>query len=189
MTAWVRICLKELSKMRSKIMISECYDLFWDFNYSLCRHTWKFENVVEYLYVINLQCTCFLLCITSRRFLGSLILILVYKFTLCGKCRILDNDLNQSVAELQPEEKKKKKKKKRTNDEKDMNMEKPILSKDIKNGSAMDTENSSAEGQLSQVSTLPNGLVIQELETGKPNGKVAASGKKVSPLESVLLVK
>ncbi|KAJ4718953.1 Peptidylprolyl isomerase [Melia azedarach] len=94
--------------------------------------------------------------------------------------KILDNDLNQSVAELQPEEKKKKKKKKRTNDEKDMNMEKPILSKDIKNGSAMDTENSSAEGQLSQVSTLPNGLVIQELETGKPNGKVAASGKKIS---------
>lgn len=34
----------------------------------------------------------------------------------------------------------------------------------------------------SQVQTLSNGLMIEVLEMGKPDSKVAAFGKKVSPL-------
>lgn len=64
-------------------------------------------------------------------------------------------------------------------------METPPLLMDPMSGSVMVTDNSSAEGKLSQVRTLPNGLVIQELGTGKPDGKVAAPGKKASSLESM----
>ncbi|KAH9781124.1 peptidyl-prolyl cis-trans isomerase FKBP43 [Citrus sinensis] len=92
------------------------------------------------------------------------------------------NDVDQSVAELQPEKKKKKKKRRTEEDGKDSNMETHPLSMDAMSGSVMVTENSSAEGKLSQLRTLPNGLVIQNLGTGKPDGKVAAPGKKISVL-------
>ncbi|KAL9432511.1 hypothetical protein AB3S75_027529 [Citrus x aurantiifolia] len=92
------------------------------------------------------------------------------------------NDVDQSVAELQPEKKKKKKKRRTEEDGKDSNMETYPLSMDAMSGSVMVTENSSAEGKLSQLRTLPNGLVIQNLGTGKPDGKVAAPGKKISVL-------
>ncbi|KAI7726064.1 hypothetical protein M8C21_009683 [Ambrosia artemisiifolia] len=42
------------------------------------------------------------------------------------------------------------------------------------------TGSSSAEAKPSQVRTFPNGLVIEELQMGKPNGKRATPGKKVS---------
>lgn len=64
-------------------------------------------------------------------------------------------------------------------------METHPLSMDAMSGSVMVTENSSAEGKLSLLRTLPNGLVIQKLGTGKPDGKVAAPGKKASSLEPV----
>ncbi|KAL9437779.1 hypothetical protein AB3S75_023615 [Citrus x aurantiifolia] len=92
------------------------------------------------------------------------------------------NDVDQSVAELQPEKKKKKKKRRTEEDGKDSNMETHPLSMDAMSGSVMVTENSSAEGKLSELRTLPNGLVIQKLGTGKPDGKVAAPGKKISVL-------
>ncbi|ESR54735.1 peptidyl-prolyl cis-trans isomerase FKBP43 [Citrus sinensis] len=92
------------------------------------------------------------------------------------------NDVDQSVAELQPEKKKKKKKRRTEEDGKDSNMETHPLSMDAMSGSVMVTENSSAEGKLSLLRTLPNGLVIQKLGTGKPDGKVAAPGKKISVL-------
>lgn len=40
-------------------------------------------------------------------------------------------------------------------------------------------EHNSADVKPSEVKTLPNGLVIQELEKGIEDGKIAASGKKV----------
>ncbi|KAK9199889.1 hypothetical protein WN944_015082 [Citrus x changshan-huyou] len=83
------------------------------------------------------------------------------------------NDVDQSVAELQPEKKKKKKKRRTEEDGKDSNMETHPLSMDAMSGSVMVTENSSAEGKLSQLRTLPNGLVIQNLGTGKPDGKIS----------------
>ncbi|KAL5747007.1 hypothetical protein ACOSP7_023997 [Xanthoceras sorbifolium] len=82
--------------------------------------------------------------------------------------------IEKQANENQPEEKKKKKKKKRKiqEDGKDINTETPILSTDEKNRSA--------DIKQSQLRTLSDGLVIEELETGKPDGKVAVSGKKIS---------
>ncbi|WJX29422.1 peptidylprolyl isomerase [Trifolium repens] len=40
--------------------------------------------------------------------------------------------------------------------------------------------NNTEDTKSSQVRTLSNGLVIEELETGKENGKIAALGKKIS---------
>ncbi|KAJ7949696.1 Peptidylprolyl isomerase [Quillaja saponaria] len=41
-------------------------------------------------------------------------------------------------------------------------------------------ENKKADAKPSQIRTLSNGLIIQELELGKPDGKIAVSGRKVS---------
>lgn len=38
----------------------------------------------------------------------------------------------------------------------------------------------SASETKSQMRTFPNGLIVEELEMGKPNGKQATAGKKVS---------
>lgn len=43
------------------------------------------------------------------------------------------------------------------------------------------------EAKPSQVRTFPNGLVIEEIQMGKPNGKRADSGKKVSCNNQILL--
>jgi FK506-binding nuclear protein len=45
--------------------------------------------------------------------------------------------------------------------------------------------NNMEDTKFSQVRTLSNGLVIQELETGKENGKIAALGKKVILLNNL----
>lgn len=42
-----------------------------------------------------------------------------------------------------------------------------------------------ANAKSSQVKTFPSGLSIEELEAGKPDGKVATSGKKASLSEFV----
>ncbi|XP_076938340.1 peptidyl-prolyl cis-trans isomerase FKBP53-like, partial [Bidens hawaiensis] len=38
----------------------------------------------------------------------------------------------------------------------------------------------SASETKSQIRTFPNGLIVEELEMGKPNGKQATAGKKIS---------
>ncbi|GMY09366.1 peptidyl-prolyl cis-trans isomerase FKBP43-like isoform X2 [Fagus crenata] len=63
----------------------------------------------------------------------------------------------------------KKKKNKTQENGKDVNMDRSLLSADKK-----------ADDKSSQVSTLSNGLIIEVLEIGKPDSKVAASGKKIS---------
>lgn len=80
-------------------------------------------------------------------------------------------------------EKKNKKKKKKKNKESDegvasanqiaTTVENQNLSTSEKKGKEQ------AEAKPSQVRTFPNGLVIEELSMGKPNGKRAAPGKKV----------
>lgn len=48
-----------------------------------------------------------------------------------------------------------------------------------KSGSKMEVEEK-AEAKPFQVRSFPNGLVIEELSMGKPDGKKAAPGKKVT---------
>ncbi|KAA8520516.1 hypothetical protein F0562_014772 [Nyssa sinensis] len=86
-------------------------------------------------------------------------------------------DSNCIAGEDQSEEKKIKKKKKKTQtveNEGDVNMDVPLLSAEEKNRSSMEVEDNTSKAR-----TLSNGLIIEELEMGKPDGKVAALGKKV----------
>ncbi|XP_031252587.1 peptidyl-prolyl cis-trans isomerase FKBP43-like isoform X2 [Pistacia vera] len=95
--------------------------------------------------------------------------------------KISDNDV-QSAGENPSEEKKKKKKKRKTNEDgKITDMEISLLSRDEKSGLVTDTEKSS-DSKLSQLRTLSNEVVIEELEKGQSDGKVATSGKKISVL-------
>ena len=66
----------------------------------------------------------------------------------------------------------KKKKNKTQENGKDVNMDRSLLSADKK-----------ADDKSSQVWTLSNGLILEVLEMGKPDSKVAVSGKKASPFE------
>lgn len=43
-----------------------------------------------------------------------------------------------------------------------------------------------ADAKPSQIRTFPSGLSIEELEAGKPDGKIATSGKKARLFESVV---
>ncbi|KAJ0047670.1 hypothetical protein Pint_16579 [Pistacia integerrima] len=96
--------------------------------------------------------------------------------------KISDNDVVRSAGENPSEEKKKKKKKRKTNEDgKITDMEISLLSTDEKSGLVTDTEKSS-DSKLSQLRTLSNGVVIEELEKGQLDGKVATSGKKISVL-------
>lgn len=87
-----------------------------------------------------------------------------------------------------PEKKNKKKKKKKTKESDEgvvsanqiaTTVENQNLSTLKKKGKE---EAEETEAKPSQVRTFPNGLVIEELSMGKPNGKRAAPGKKVSPI-------
>ncbi|KAK9293158.1 hypothetical protein L1049_021145 [Liquidambar formosana] len=83
----------------------------------------------------------------------------------------------------QSEEKKKKKKKKKSKikeSEGDVNMEQTVSNVGDTNGSTMASKEKKTEVKPSQVRTFPNGLVIEELGMGKPDGKRASPGKKVS---------
>ena len=80
-----------------------------------------------------------------------------------------DADENRS------EKKKKKKKKKNTGDVK---KEPDITAAGDNNGSIVEMEKK-IEAKRSQVRTFANGLVIEEVAMGKPDGKRASPGKKV----------
>ncbi|XP_075672272.1 peptidyl-prolyl cis-trans isomerase FKBP43-like isoform X3 [Castanea sativa] len=83
----------------------------------------------------------------------------------------LDNKSHVFAEENHSSDKKIKKKKKNKNQEngKDENVNTSLLSVDKK-----------ADDKSSQVWTLSNGLILEVLEMGKPDSKVAASGKKIS---------
>ncbi|THF99755.1 hypothetical protein TEA_005392 [Camellia sinensis var. sinensis] len=95
----------------------------------------------------------------------------------------IDIDSNQVADGDQSVDKKTKKKKKKSKiqeSEGNMNKDAPSLTTEEKNDSIMGFEDKNVEAKSSQVRTLSNGLVIEELEMGNPDGKIAALGKKAS---------
>uniref|UniRef100_A0A5B6YT91 peptidylprolyl isomerase n=1 Tax=Davidia involucrata TaxID=16924 RepID=A0A5B6YT91_DAVIN len=95
------------------------------------------------------------------------------------KC--INIDSNHIAGGDQSEEKKiKMKKKKSKNRENEGNVIMDVtLSTEEKNRSSMEFENKNVDAKSSQARTLSNGLIIEELEKGKPDGKMAAPGKKL----------
>ena len=59
-------------------------------------------------------------------------------------------------------------------------MDTPPLPIEERNASSMNIESKKPDAKASHIRTLRSGLVIEEVESGKTNGKVASSGKKVS---------
>ncbi|XP_059629477.1 peptidyl-prolyl cis-trans isomerase FKBP53-like isoform X2 [Cornus florida] len=90
----------------------------------------------------------------------------------------IDVDVDSTPEENPPEKKKKKKtgKSKKQESGVNANMEQTITGE---NGSTMEIEGNT-EAKPFQVRTFPNGLVIEELAMGKPDGIRANLGKKVS---------
>ncbi|XP_058763169.1 peptidyl-prolyl cis-trans isomerase FKBP43-like isoform X2 [Vicia villosa] len=86
----------------------------------------------------------------------------------------MDNNGNQS------EDKKVKKKKKSKNKGNEVVNSDVPLSIEPSTEMTKEDGNNTEDAKSSQVRTLSDGLVIQELETGKANGKIAALGKKIS---------
>lgn len=72
--------------------------------------------------------------------------------------------------------KKNKKKNKKQDSVADVNLKQNLSDK---NGSSMEIEEK-AEAKPVQERSFPNGLVIEELGMGKPDGKRASPGKKVN---------
>lgn len=65
-----------------------------------------------------------------------------------------------------------------------MNVDVPILSKEETEKSIKE-EDKNVDTGLSQARTLSNGLIIEELESGRSDGKVAALGRKASFLKLI----
>ncbi|CAI8600530.1 unnamed protein product [Vicia faba] len=86
----------------------------------------------------------------------------------------VDNDGNQSE-----DKKVKKKKKSKSKGNEVVNSDVPLSVEPITEIMKEDGNNTE-DAKSSEVRTLSDGLVIQELESGKANGKIAASGKKIS---------
>ncbi|PON35860.1 hypothetical protein TorRG33x02_350540, partial [Trema orientale] len=83
----------------------------------------------------------------------------------------------------QSEEKKVKKKTKKKSKAKENGKavtDTPLLSVEENNTSSIGIQSKNTEAITSQVQTLQNGLVVEELEAGKPDGKAAVSGKRIS---------
>ena len=87
------------------------------------------------------------------------------------------------------EKKKKKKKKKKTAQENQVGANASVSQSGNKDTSTLKSEENQTAGKSSQVRTFPNGLVVEELAMGKPDGKRASRGKQVilSPLSFQLV--
>lgn len=106
----------------------------------------------------------------------------MWKISHCILCRSVDVDSNQVAdGDLPGDKKSKKKKKKSKNREckENINISEPLLPLEGKNRSSKVFEDKNVEAKPSQTKTLSNGLIIEELGSGNPDGKVAAPGKKV----------
>lgn len=84
--------------------------------------------------------------------------------------RDLDNEAFNLPDEDHSKKKKKKQKKKKKAQESDG---------DGKTGQTVSTVQEQAAAKPSQVRSFPNGLVIEEVAMGKPDGKRASNGKQV----------
>ncbi|KEH29262.1 FKBP-type peptidyl-prolyl cis-trans isomerase [Medicago truncatula] len=93
----------------------------------------------------------------------------------------VDNGAQDNPDGNQSEDKKVKKKKKKSKSQGSevVNSDVPV-SAEQSSEMMKEDGNNVEDTKPSQVRTLSNGLVIQELETGKENGKIAAIGKKIS---------
>ncbi|KAK9983149.1 hypothetical protein SO802_032674 [Lithocarpus litseifolius] len=91
--------------------------------------------------------------------------------------RDLGVDLDNVTGKNSSEEKKKKKKKKSTTQEGEG---KATVYQTVSAVGNKEVEEKQSEVKSSQVRTFANGLVIEELQMGKPNGKRASPGKQVS---------
>ncbi|KAK1576004.1 hypothetical protein Q3G72_010051 [Acer saccharum] len=92
----------------------------------------------------------------------------------------IDNDTSSVPSENQPEKKKKKNKKKKAQESEGQKREDQTApAVGVKNGSAPSSEPMQTSAK-STVRTFPNGLVIEEVAMGKPDGKRASPGKQVS---------
>lgn len=94
-------------------------------------------------------------------------------------CRSVDIDSHQVANGDQPGDKKSKKKKKKSKNREYEDINEPSLTLEGENRSSKVFEDKNVEAKPSRARTLSNGLVIEELGRGKPDGKVAALGKKV----------
>ncbi|GMH19707.1 hypothetical protein Nepgr_021548 [Nepenthes gracilis] len=111
-----------------------------------------------------------------------------FKDATSGVCDLADQVLTTNDDSLTaiggvPEEMKKKKKKKKGNNkdaERATNEEETISATGNKKVSTLEEGMRKTKARSSQVRTFANGLVIEEIEMGKPDGKRASAGKKVS---------
>jgi FK506-binding nuclear protein len=91
--------------------------------------------------------------------------------------RGLDVDMDLVPDKNSSEEKKKKKKKKKTAQESEGGANTNQTASTMRN---QEIEEKESEAKSSQVRTFPNGLVIEEVAMGKPDGKRASPGKQVT---------
>lgn len=59
------------------------------------------------------------------------------------------------------------------------NSDLPVLQENEMNRQSVDVEDKSPKVKSTVIRTLSNGLIIEELAVGEPDGKLAAPGKKV----------
>ena len=94
----------------------------------------------------------------------------------------VDNGAHDNPDGNQSEDKKVKKKKKKSKSQGNeaLNSDVPVSVVEERTEMMKEDGNNMEDTKPSQIRTLSNGLVIQELETGKEKGKIAAVGKKIS---------
>ena len=100
--------------------------------------------------------------------------------------RDLGVDLDNATGKNSSEDKKKKKKKKKSTTQEGEG--KATVDQTVSAVGNKEVEEKQSEVKSSQVRTFANGLVIEELQMGKPDGKRASPGKQVS-LCLILVVK
>ncbi|XWS48351.1 hypothetical protein CRYUN_Cryun13aG0068500 [Craigia yunnanensis] len=99
------------------------------------------------------------------------------------KCYYIPGGVLGSEADNVPGEnrsEKKKKKKKNTAQENQVGANASVSERGHEDISTLKSEENQTAGKSSQVVTFPNGLVVEELAMGKPDGKRASRGKQVS---------
>ncbi|XP_022738259.1 peptidyl-prolyl cis-trans isomerase FKBP53 [Durio zibethinus] len=94
--------------------------------------------------------------------------------------RVLGSEADNIPGGKLSEKKKKKKKKSKTSQENQEGANASVSQSGDKDTSTLKSEEKQTAAKSSQVRTFPNGLVVQELAMGKPDGKRASRGKQVS---------
>jgi len=96
-------------------------------------------------------------------------------------CRDLDTDADSMPGEDSSDKKKKKnKKKKKTQDSGATTNDQAVSAAGGEAKSSLESEDKQSTAKSSQVRTFSNGLVIEELAMGKPDGKRASPGSQVT---------